>query len=248
MLTDIVYYLGISVFFIFFMNPTNLKSHHIHLTSSLFLSYLILFPSHLPQFKEYLYQLRFWFLIYLVLDFEVSPPLSLLHYIAFLVVVSQHDKNQMEMFYGNESGESGDESGESGETFRNMNIGNGKENLVDFNESRNGDEGRNEGRNEDRNGSDFKDETVIKNAIGIDLNQELQQLEEKIYKGDNHKEEAKGHQYISDRQLNQISSNQIGRDQPEIRTFTPSYTAQGTDFTHGYNYGDYGDLLGSNLL
>lgn len=102
MLECILNYLGITMFMMFFFNPTNLKSYHIHLTASLSLSYLILFPSHLSKLKEYIYHLRFWFLLYLILDFQVDPVISLLHFIAFLVITYHHDYETTNEYFQNQ--------------------------------------------------------------------------------------------------------------------------------------------------
>jgi hypothetical protein len=86
---DLVYYLIIIGFCLFMLNPTNLKHKHIHLTVALLISYLILFPSKHMKLRRYIYDLRGILLIYLILDFEVDPLVSLFIFILFLMIVYQ---------------------------------------------------------------------------------------------------------------------------------------------------------------
>jgi hypothetical protein len=88
---DLTYYLCIGLFMVFFLNPTNLTYKHIHLTTALILSYLILFPSKYPKLRNYLYDMRGLLLIYFVLVFKVDPTISLLLYIVTIMIINQHD-------------------------------------------------------------------------------------------------------------------------------------------------------------
>jgi hypothetical protein len=61
------------------------------------------------------------------------------------------------------------------------------------------------------------------------------------YKNDNQEELEISKKYISDEQLEKISSDQIIQSN-SIKTFNDTYDIQGTSYTLGSNYGDYGDL------
>lgn len=66
---------------------------------------------------------------------------------------------------------------------------------------------------------------------------------ESEYKQDNKEDECNGRKFITDGQLENISSNGIqGVDKKGIKTFEDGYSAQGTTHTMGYNYQEYGDL------
>jgi hypothetical protein len=61
------------------------------------------------------------------------------------------------------------------------------------------------------------------------------------YKHYNEAELKMSKKYISDEQLEKISSNQIEQSD-SVKTFKDTYNIQGTSYTLGANYGDYGDL------
>lgn len=86
---DILCYTLIIIFVILLLKPSNLRYKHIHLTTALILSYLILFPNKHIEFRHKLYNIRSLLLIYFVIDFSVDPMISLFLFILYLMLVYQ---------------------------------------------------------------------------------------------------------------------------------------------------------------
>lgn len=189
---DLTYYIVILGCMLYFLNPVNLKHKHVHLTTSLLLSYFIIFPSKLPTLRKYLYNLRGAILIYFVIVFQTDPTVSLLLLINYLMLTYKEDyEKSKELRF---------------EAFQNKyveEISQGVDNYT------------------------------------YDNNQYVKDSE---YKNDNKEDETNGHKHISDEQLDIISSNQVSNKIKEITTYQDGYGPQGTTFTMGYNFGDYGDL------
>lgn len=190
---DLIYYTIIVGCCLYLLNPTNLKYKHVHITTSLLLSYFIIFPSKFPVIRRYLYNLRGLLLIYFVLAFKTDPTISLLLFINYLMLVYKEDyeKTKTKQLEG------------------------------------------------------FQNEYAEKVSKGVDNfsygEYKHDNVKDSEYKHDNVKDNANGRKYISDKQLDIISNNQIGHNLKEISTYRDGYSAQGTTFTMGYNYGDYGE-------
>lgn len=86
---ELIHYVIIVGLFIYLLNPTNLTYKHVHLTSALILSYLILFPNKHPKLIQYLYNLRALLLVYFIIDFNVDPIISLFLLMTYLIIVYQ---------------------------------------------------------------------------------------------------------------------------------------------------------------
>lgn len=193
---DLIYYLLISIFSIFMLNPNNIKYRHIHLTTTLIISYLILFPSKCMKIKKYLYDLRGILLVYFIIDFNVDPLISLFLFILYLMIVYQiqYDRNY------------------TSEHFTNMN-------------------------------------TIVKKNLKQTDNYNYdnkQYIIDSEYKKYNEEDIANGTKYISDKQLDDISNNKTeNMDNINVKDSKDNkdkYNIQGTNFTMGYNYNNYGDL------
>lgn len=69
-------------------------------------------------------------------------------------------------------------------------------------------------------------------------------VQDSEYKHDNKEDECNGRKFITDEQLEKISSNKNeGVSSDGIKTFLSGYSAQGTSHMLGYNYESYGDLF-----
>lgn len=190
---DLVYYIIIIGFFIYMLNPTNIKQKHIHFTSAMIISYFILFPSQHLKIKQYLYNVRLLILVYMVLLFDIDPLISLFLMMLYLVLVYKINYENVQYKYN--------------EPFASINTETKKELLYTDNYK--------------YDGSKY--------------------VKDSEYKNDNQEELEISKKYISDEQLEKISSDQIIQSN-SIKTFNDTYDIQGTSYTLGSNYGDYGDL------
>lgn len=86
---DILCYTLIIVSCVLLLKPSNLIYKHVHLTTALILSYLILFPSKHIKLRQKLYNIRLIFLLYFVIDFNVDPMISLLLLMFYMMLVYQ---------------------------------------------------------------------------------------------------------------------------------------------------------------
>lgn len=86
---DILCYTLIIATIILLLKPSNLKHRHVHLTTALTLSYLILLPSNHMEIRRKLYNVRILLLLYFVIDFEIDPMISLFLMILYLMLVYQ---------------------------------------------------------------------------------------------------------------------------------------------------------------
>jgi hypothetical protein len=175
------------------LNPINIKQKHIHFTTTMVISYFILFPSQHPKLKQYLYNVRLLILIYMILLFEVDPLISLFLMMLYLVLVYKINYDNVQYKYY--------------EPFTSMN-------------------------------TEVKKELLYTDNYKYNKNDYLKDSE---YKHSNEEELEMGKKYISNEQLENISNNQL-KQSDSIKTFNNIYNIQGTSYTLGSNYGDYGDL------